>query len=761
MTARLLHRLPPAVQQTLLYALSIATAKAVSFIMVPVFTHFLTPADYGRLDILQTRADLLSVVIGLGLADSVYRFAGSEHEAKKRRQVAASIFGIAMVSGVIFLVAGQLLAPLIAVATRGRYYIAREAAPVQEATTQCSICDYSFDHEDMSHCPFHGGPICSLCCTLESNCGDFCKPDARVGAVILKALRTCLPPNVVQALTTPLARFVLYTALAAGILAGVLLFIRGTAGSADFDAVLTVIYGSVVIVFGISVWMFILSSESRKSARDETEHQTNRLLREIRAHERTDEALQEAKEKAEAANQAKTRYMTGLSHELRTPLNAIYGFAQMLEKEPEAPVRQQKWVTTIRRNSEHLAGLIEGLLDISRIESGRLEIQRDRINFGVFLAQVTSIFEEEAREKGLNFTFETRGRLPDWIAFDEKRLRQILINLLSNAIRYTEQGGVRFTLQYRNEVALIEIVDTGIGITGEEFSRIWQPFQRGRRSRAPGTGLGLTITKLLVEILGGDIEVESRPGVGSTFRVRLMLPSIPQHSISAQGRGKTSTSLRIEGIIGPRRTVMIVDDDINHLDLVRDFLEPIGFNVLGADNAEMALQMLEDLAPDIFILDIDLPGMDGWALAERLRAGRFRATPIIIISGHAAESPLPGPADMLRDAFIAKPYSLDDLVTRLADLLKLELVTRTEEAAETSALPARPAERLPLEFLDRMQPLAEIGHAHELNRNLDEFEARDTLRPPPVQLARMRKLLEAYDMAGLVKFIEEERQRAD
>ncbi|MDF1721972.1 MAG: ATP-binding protein [Minwuia sp.] len=675
----------------------------------------------------------------------------------------AGLFGplVEAFSSLVAFVTSFTLAPLIALATRGRYYLARAAAPAHDATTQCSICDYSFDHEDMSHCPFHSGPICSLCCTLESNCGDFCKPDARVGAVILKVLRICMPGNAVQALTTPMARFILYTALASGILAAVLLLIRANAGSPDFDAVLTVIYGSVVIVFGISVWMFILSSESQKAARGETEYQTNRLLREVRAHERTDLALQEAKEKAEAANQAKTRYMTGLSHELRTPLNAIYGFAQMLEKEEGTPVKQLKWVTTIRRNSEHLAGLIEGLLDIARIEAGSLEIQRDRINFGVFLAQVTSIFEEEAREKGLSFTFETGGKLPDWIAFDEKRLRQIVINLLSNAIRYTERGGVRFTLQYRNEVALIEIVDTGIGITPEELSRIWQPFQRGKRSRAPGTGLGLTITKLLVEILGGDIEVESRPGVGSTFRVRLMLPSVPQESLSAQGGGKTGTSLRIEGIIGPRRTVMIVDDDINHLDLVRDFLEPIGFNVLSADNADMALEMLEDLTPDIFILDIDLPGMDGWALAARLRTGRFRSTPIIVISGHAAESLQRGPADMLRDAFIAKPYNLDDLVTRVADLLKLELIARTGTASEVSALPARPAERLPMAFLDQLQPLAEIGHARRLTDLVDAFAARDSLRPPPVQLARIRKLLEAYDMAGLTKLIEEERQRAD
>ncbi|MEC9346258.1 MAG: ATP-binding protein [Pseudomonadota bacterium] len=662
-------------------------------------------------------------------------------------------------STLVALASSFLLAPLIAFGTKGRYYIARMPEATPQATATCSICDYTFDAEDMTHCPFHGGHICSLCCTLESNCADYCKPHGRVGAMTLDALQGWLPGNVINALKTPLARFFVLTTVAAGSFAGVLMLIRAHAGSPDFDAILTAIFGSAVIVLGILVWMFILNAESQKSARSEAEFQSSRLLREIRAHERTDQALQEAKEKAEAANEAKTRYMTGLSHELRTPLNSIYGFAQMLEKDPKVPARQHKWIMTIRRSSEHLAGLIEGLLDISRIEAGRLDILRDRINFGVFLSQVTSIFEEEAREKGLNFTFETRGKLPDWIAFDEKRLRQILINLLSNAIRYTERGGVRLTLQYRNEVALIEVVDTGIGIAPEELPRIWLPFQREGRSSAPGTGLGLTITRLLVEILGGEISAESRPGVGSTFRVRLMLPSIPQDSLT-QGEGGTAMSLRIKGIAGPRRTLMIVDDDANHLELARDFLKPVGFNVLGAGSVGQALEMLEDLTPDAFILDIDMPGWDGWDFARQLRESRFRSAPIIVVSGHAAQSRSQGPADALCDAFVAKPYNLDDLVTRIADLLKVDLVTRKAPATEASALPARPVEPLPAALVDELLALAEIGHVRRIAEIIERFERDDPSRPPPMQVGRIRTLLEVYDLAGITALLKDERRRA-
>ena len=276
------------------------------------------------------------------------------------------------------------------------------------------------------------------------------------------------------------AHFVIATILISLAFGGLLGVVRSFANAPNFDGVLTVIFGIVSIVIGISVWMYLLSGESRRSATAEAERQTERLLKEIRAHERTDRALQQAKDKAEAANLAKTRYMSGLSHELRTPLNAIYGFAQLLEKDAAL----ENWrpsLTSIRRSSEHLAGLIDGLLDIARIEAGRLEIMRDQINLRVLLTQVASIFEEEARIKNISFELRTEGLLPAFVRADEKRLRQIIINLLSNAIRYTEEGKVTFTLTYRNEVAIIEVKDSGIGIAPEHMERIWRPFERGER----------------------------------------------------------------------------------------------------------------------------------------------------------------------------------------------------------------------------------------------------------------------------------------
>lgn len=653
-------------------------------------------------------------------------------------------------STIIALGSAFILAPLIAYVTKGKYYLARpEEAAGSTGLQSCSVCDYRFDAEDMTHCPFHAGAICSLCCTLDSNCQDACKPHARFETTFRDMLDGVFPSDIVTLLVSRLSRFLVFTTLIAGGFAGILLLIRSLEGTPNFSAVLTVIFGIMLIIIGISVWMFLLVNESHRNARAETNRQTDRLLREIRAHERTDVALQDAKEKAEAANLAKTRYMTGLSHELRTPLNAIYGFAQILEKDPKMPKHRRDSVTTIRRSSEHLAGLIEGLLDISRIEAGRLEIMRDRINLRMFLKQVTSIFEEEARDKGVKFTVETRGNFPTWVRFDEKRLRQILINLLSNALRYTDQGAVHLKVSYRNEIAVIEVSDTGIGIDPQFLSRIWRPFERANHNGTRGSGLGLTITKLLVEILGGDIDVESKVGQGSTFRVKLMLPSIAHEGASENYIATEARPLSVVGYHGPRRSIMVVDDDLHHLELVSHVFEPLGFVVITATSAEVALDMLGDFKPHLFILDIDMPGQDGWSLAQQLRNGELVGVPIIMISGHAKDAETPVAQLALYDAFIAKPYNLDDLVMRAAELLKLEFKFENDIVKEHDYAAA-----LSPRDISELIKLALSGQASAIRAHLQELE--DTQACPEPLLVALKGQLASFDLMGMAQKLEAE-----
>ncbi|MEM1075416.1 MAG: ATP-binding protein [Pseudomonadota bacterium] len=640
-----------------------------------------------------------------------------------------------------------ILAPIIAWATGGRYYIARPA-PTKTGSA-CIVCDYSFDPQDMTHCPFHEGPICSLCCTLDSTCGDVCKPHARIDNTMRDVLEKHFPRPVAQALMSRMSRFVLSTSLIGAAVGGVLLFVRQQRTAENFDAVLWVVFSLVLIVIGISVWMYLLIAESQKQARTEAEKQTERLLFEVRAHERTDRQLQVAKEKAEAANLAKTRYMTGLSHELRTPLNSIYGFAQILERDETIPSHRRNSITTIRRSSEHLAGLIEGLLDISRIEAGRLKLSRDRINLRIFLQQVSSIFKEAAREKNLDFRMETSEYLPVWVVFDEKRLRQIFINLLSNAIRYTEQGEVSLRITYRNEVAVIDVKDTGCGIPEADRGRIWDPFERGRSDKTQGSGLGLTITKLLVEILGGEITLESSVGVGSLFRVRVMLPAVSKSARDNLSDTAIETeAMSVSGVIGSRKTLLVVDDDLNHLSLIDSFLSPLGFAVLTASSAEQALGMLDDITPDLFVLDIDLPGIDGYALAEILRGGAHRTTPIIMISGHAMDSRMPPAQLKLCDGFIAKPYTLDDFLLRISETLRLELIYKETTKPETT-------QTATLSDADRRDliELARNGMARGLTDRISELAEKGSLRG--AMLVRLNKMASVFDLAGIADILEE------
>ena len=644
-------------------------------------------------------------------------------------------------SSFIALLTALFLAPLIAYATGGKYYIARQAKPATPMHS-CSVCEYRFDPEDMTDCPFYEGPICSLCCSLDSVCRDACKPEARLSAQINNLLTAALPARVAGWLQSRMARFILLTITFSGLFGGLLLIIRYGARNPDFDALLTLIFAATLFVVGVSVWLFLLAHESQNAAWSESSLQTQRLMREIRAHERTDAELQDAKERAEAANQAKSRYMMGLSHELRTPLNAIFGYAQILDNDPETPPGRSEALATIRRSAEHLSGLIEGLLDISKIEAGRLDIYRDRIDFPQFLSQLSSIFRIEAEQKGLVFRYESNGRIPHWIAADEKRLRQILMNLLSNAIRYTEDGEVRLIVSYRNEVAQFDVIDTGCGIAADQLTRIWNPFERGGHRSVRGTGLGLTITRLLVELLGGEIQVESEPGRGSRFTLRMMLPT--ERRADPQGSREPN---RIAGYSGPRRSILLLDDETDHLRLIESLLTPLGFKLYLASNIDVAEELLKMVRPDLFILDIDLPGKSGWEFAADLRRGDYRSTPIVMVSAHALAGRARGPEDALHDAFIAKPIGLSSLLEQIRLLLKLQWIKETETKPAFIDLPP-----LPVDCSNRIVSMARIGDASGVRSYIEQLRSEHPALEP--RLIKLADYVAEYDLAGLIRHLE-------
>ncbi len=450
----------------------------------------------------------------------------------------------AALSTFLAMAVAHVVVPLIAIATRGRFYLARKPRLHwrNHDTLTCSICQNDFEPEYMAYCPTYQKPICSLCCSLDARCHDLCKPDTRLARQIGAASDKLLPAWLVEKLGTRLGRYALTSTLAIAAIGLLLAAIyQQTAAHRPDEAVfvgetVALIFFVFAIITNIATWFLVLAHDTRHVAEEESLRQNALLMKEIEAHQKTDAELQRAKEAAEAANNTKSRYVVGLSHELRTPLNAVLGYAQVLERSDDNPTPTQTGLKVIRRSAEHLSGLIDGLLDISRIEAGRLQVYSNEINIRDFLDQIVDMFRPQATAKQLTFDYVRSPNLPTFVRTDEKRLRQILVNLLSNAIKFTETGGIKLSVDYRSQVASFTVSDTGRGIAEADQVKVFEPFGRGQEkgaTRTPGLDLGLTITKLLSETLGGEISLTSEPGKGSTFRVRLMLSAVTTPSSTA------------------------------------------------------------------------------------------------------------------------------------------------------------------------------------------------------------------------------------
>ncbi|WP_111642752.1 hybrid sensor histidine kinase/response regulator [Marinimicrobium alkaliphilum] len=660
-----------------------------------------------------------------------------------------------------------VVAPLIAWATDGKYYIARDPVLIHgenDGRVGCSVCENRFEPEDITHCPAYAGHICSLCCSLDARCGDACKPGASYWEQLHSIARPLVPAGVLDRINSRMGHFIALMFLVNGLSALLLSLIYFQAPVTDAIA-MTLMAGTLwkvffilLIITGVISWLFVLAHESRVVAQEESSRQNRLLTEEIEAHEVTDRALQCAKEQAESANQAKSRYLTGISHELRSPLNAVLGYAQLLEKDPSIPPERREALGVIRRSSEYLSDLIEGLLDISKIEAGRLDLHKNEMRLDLMMDQLVTMFQLQARDKGLAFDFYCPYRLPHKVRTDEKRLRQILINLLSNAIKYTDQGGVTLTLRYRSQVAEFIIEDTGAGIAEDNLERIFMPFERvsAPGNGASGTGLGLTITKLLTEIMGGDISVSSQPGKGSCFKVALMLSSVS----SADSMPEPATQRPLLGYEGERKCIAIIDDEQSHRQLMRTALIPLGFDVVEVSDPGHALPILERRPADLIMLDVSMPGISGWQLLTQLRA-RFADTPVVMVSGDASEGRHEADERPDHHGYFVKPIRLDQLFEHMGRLLGLQW--RHDTGSST------PAEHIQTQTLDGIRlpephhirhllGLAVIGHRKGLLESLYELrkssQGNDTFYTELIRLTNdfqfdtIKKLLQVTDNAS-------------
>jgi signal transduction histidine kinase/CheY-like chemotaxis protein/purine-cytosine permease-like protein len=660
-----------------------------------------------------------------------------------------------ILSPFVALFAAFIAAPLIAIYTRGKYYLARPAEGLADKPElECSICENTFERGDIAMCPAYSGPICSLCCTLEARCRDVCKTNSRFNEQLEGLIQRVLPKRAGELLNTRAGHFgglLLLSNFAIGFLLMLIYQQYSHVAPEQRDAIQTtlwLVYFALLFVSGVMAWLIVLAHESRRAAEAESARQTTMLMDEIDAHKRTDAALQKAKEVAEAANVAKTRYIAGISHEIRSPLNSIYGYAQLLER--GAASTSENAVRVIRRSAEHMADLIDGILDISKIENGILRLNRDKVALVEFLDQIVDMFRLQAAAKGIEFVYQRPPNLPGFVHVDQKRLRQILINLLSNAIKYTERGSASLVVRYRSQVAEFEVTDTGVGIPAAELERVFEPFERGQGANVraiPGTGLGLTITKLLTQIMGGEINASSTEGVGTTFTVRLLLS---EAAPSAQSSGQPQDTRAITHYAGTRRRLLLIDDDAAHIDIVRSLLTPLGFELHSAPDGPSGLKLAAECLPDLAMVDLSMPGMTGWQVASELRSNSSHARlKIVIVSANAHEF-APGGAGQDHDAFLIKPVDMQRLLECLAAQLELqwmfaEPAPRDAEAGE-AGLPAHSQHHV-----DDLYQLGLIGHVRGIQAKLREMENDPGNKP---FASRMRTLVANFDLKRYMNVLE-------
>jgi signal transduction histidine kinase/DNA-binding NarL/FixJ family response regulator len=454
---------------------------------------------------------------------------------------------------------------------------------------------------------------------------------------------------------------------------------------------------------------------------------TNATLFEQYQH-RTGE-LARATQAAEAANRAKSEFLANMSHELRTPLNGILGYTQILSRDESLSQTHAKEIGIIQSSGEHLLTLINDILDLSKIEARKMELHPTDIHLPTFLEGIVGMFQIKAQQKPqVAFSFEKLTPLPPVIVADEKRLRQIIINLLGNAIKFTDAGEIKFRVGLLDDSAspsvdissqpitgrfIFEVVDTGIGMTPDQLDRIFQPFEQvaGAAYRAEGAGLGLAITKNLVEAMHGQLDVESEFELGSIFRLQLEMPVLwlidtPRRSL---------LSREIVGYAGQRRKVLVVDDNSHNRSVLVDLLKPLGFILFEAVDGQEAIYQTMAVSPDIIFIDLNMPKMTGLETTKAIRQlpdlESFKHIPIVATSVNAFSDDIK--ASMLAgcDAFLIKPIEVE----RLLALLELHLgVTWV------------------------YSPLSQIGNTNDkdLLRNVDSL-----VPPPPETLAMM------YDLA--------------
>jgi len=500
----------------------------------------------------------------------------------------------------------------------------------------------------------------------------------------------------------------------------------------------------------------------------------------------TQEQLVKAKEAAERANQAKSQFLSNMSHELRTPLNGILGYTQIITGDTNLTPYQQRGIDVIYQSGRHLLTLINEILDFGKIEAREMELYPTEIQLNDFLSHIVTLMHIRAQQKKLLFIFDADEVLSMTVLADEKRLRQVLINLLGNAIKFTESGQVTLKVERLSESESesqspsqsditsnpqrggkeggfrgfrFSVIDTGVGISPQDINQIFLPFKQVHDStyrleehaaeqHAAGTGLGLAITRQLVTLMGSDIQVESQLGQGSTFEFDLSLPIV---NVEAEEKEPPSQPvITIIGYKGEKRHILVVDDLLQNRLVLKNMLNPLGFEIEEAEHGQEAVSKARQIQPDLILMDMHMPTMSGIEAVKQIR--RFAPhLPIIAVSASVLQQQQVSTLLAGCNAFLPKPVHLPELLARLKQLLPLEWIYRAPPAAhqqDTQALIAPPSKEL-----EHLYDLTLQGNITRLRKHVAHLEQMQPRYAPFAN--KVKELAKRFQRKELLALLEE------